>query len=94
MAEPAPADEHTVREPTAEEINESVRRAQRALDEITARDAADQARLDAERAEELARWHAHDSTQHDSSSTDRAARGDEAPDQDTPPAVEMAVDDG
>jgi len=50
MAEPAPADEHTVREPSAEEIAESVRRAQRALDEITAREGGDQDRLDAERA--------------------------------------------
>ena len=96
MAEPAPADEHTVREPSAEEIAESVRRAQRALDEIAARDAADQARLDTERGEELARWHTHDAIAHDTSGTDRAALREEAADQDIArePAAELGAGDG
>ncbi|MCA1681577.1 MAG: TrwC relaxase, partial [Actinobacteria bacterium] len=60
-AEPAATDEDTVRVPTATETAYAIQRAQRALAEIEARRAADQAR-DAEqaRAEQLARWHTDD----------------------------------
>ncbi|HEY2203332.1 MAG TPA: TrwC relaxase, partial [Pseudonocardia sp.] len=88
--EPDPVDEHTVRVPTAEETAESIRRAQRALVEIAERDAADQARAtEAERAAQLARWHADDTQKRD-------GRGDERQDtaSDAGPTLEWAGSDG
>jgi len=72
-AEPAPDDEHAVRVPTAEETATSVRRAQRALDEIAERDTADQARAAEDaRAEQLARWHADDQAAEQAAQQDAA----------------------
>jgi conjugative relaxase-like TrwC/TraI family protein len=60
-AEPDPADEHAVRVPTAAETADSVRRAQRALEEIRRREAEDAAREAGEqRTAELVRWHRDD----------------------------------
>jgi hypothetical protein len=59
--EAAPVDQDAVRVPSAQETTESVRRAERALAEICARDAADAENSAAEsRAEQLSRWHAED----------------------------------
>ena len=50
-----------MRVPSGEEMAESVRRAQRALAEIRARDAADAEReVDESRVDQLARWHEDD----------------------------------
>ncbi len=71
--EPAPADEHIVRVPTAQETADAVQRAQRALDEIAERDATDTARAAEEaRADQLNRWHADDTA------TEQAAHQDAA----------------
>ena len=60
-AEPAPVDEDVVRVPSGEEMAESVRRAQRALAEIRARDVADAEReVDESRVDQLTRWHEDD----------------------------------
>ena len=60
-AEPVPTEEDTVRVPTADETADSVTRAQRALAEIRARDAAEQREAaEQQRAEQLSRWHAQD----------------------------------
>jgi hypothetical protein len=59
-ADDAPADQDTVRVPTAEETTDSVRRAERALAEIRARDAADTNAAAEARAEQLTRWHTDD----------------------------------
>ncbi|WP_445185130.1 MobF family relaxase [Pseudonocardia sp. Cha107L01] len=78
-AEDAPADEHTVHVPTVDQTSASLRRAHRALTEITVRDAEDQARAEYEaRAEELARWHAdqHAERDADERGTERAAVDD------------------
>jgi conjugative relaxase-like TrwC/TraI family protein len=92
-AEPAPADEHAVRVPTAQDTAESRRRAQRALEEIAARDAADQTRLEQERQEELARWHAQDTAHHDTRGADRVEAADR--DSDTRGSMaELGADDG
>ncbi len=59
--EPAPVDEDVVRVPSGEEMADSVRRAQRALAEIRARDVADAEReVDETRVDQLARWHEDD----------------------------------
>jgi hypothetical protein len=59
--EAAPLDQDAVRVPTVQETTESVMRAERALTEIRARDAADAENAAAEsRAEQLSRWHADD----------------------------------
>ena len=59
--EPAPLDEDLVRVPSGEEMAESVRRAQRALAEIRARDATDAEReVDESRVGQLARWREDD----------------------------------
>jgi hypothetical protein len=60
--EDAGADEDTVRVPTAAETSDSVRRAERALAEIRARDAADSAREAEEQAARVAYWHTGDHT--------------------------------
>ena len=86
--EPDPVDEHTVRVPTADETAESIRRAQRALTEITERNAADQAwAADEQRSAQLARWHTDD-TQHDDHGVERHDAADEGP------ALERAGADG
>lgn len=51
--EPAPLAEDVVRVPSGDETAESIRRAQRALREIEAREAAD---AEAARSEQAARW--------------------------------------
>jgi hypothetical protein len=55
--EPAPLAEDVVRVPSGDETAESIRRAQRALREIEAREAAD---AEAARSEQAARWHVDD----------------------------------
>jgi TrwC relaxase/AAA domain len=76
--EPAPVDEHTVRVPTAQETAASIQRAQRALVEMAARDAADAARMrERERQEQLARWHAEDQTDAGEHGNEREAGLDE-----------------
>ena len=60
-AEPASIDEDVLRVPAGEEMADSVRRAQRALAEIRARDVADAEReVDDSRVDQLARWHEDD----------------------------------
>jgi hypothetical protein len=58
-----------VRVPTAEETAESVRRAQRALQELKHREAAEARHAEEEAQEESSRWHA------DQRATDQDARG-------------------
>jgi len=58
--EPAPVAEDAVRVPNPDETADSVRRAQRALHEITARQAAEDRETTEQRAEQLTRWHATD----------------------------------
>jgi len=60
--EPAPVSEDYVRVPTPDETGDSVQRAQRALHEITARQAAEEREAADHRAEQLTRWHATDHT--------------------------------
>ena len=77
-AEPAPVDEDVVRVPSADEMAESVRRAQRALAEIRAREAADAEReVDESRVDQLARWHEDD--QADGRGLDDVAELEDAP---------------
>ena len=60
-AEPAPTQEDTVRVPSAEQTADSVARAQRALAEIRAREAAEEREAaEQQRAEQLSRWHTQD----------------------------------
>ncbi|WP_246633756.1 hypothetical protein, partial [Pseudonocardia nigra] len=58
--EPAPVDEDTVRVPSAEETSDAIEKANRALVEMRARDAADAQEAEEHRAEELNRWHTDD----------------------------------
>jgi len=58
--EPAPIGEDHVRVPTPDETADSVQRAQRALHEITARQAAEDRQAAEERTQQLTRWHATD----------------------------------
>jgi len=58
--EPAPIAEDYVRVPTPDETADSVQRAQRALHEITARQAAEDRQAVEERSQQLTRWHATD----------------------------------
>src|SRR5262249_32309298 len=63
--EPHRSGEDEVRTPTAGETTDSVRRAQRALAEIRARDAADRKReAEQARSVQLNRWHHHDREEH------------------------------
>lgn len=58
--EPPPVEEDTVRVPTAAETADAVQRAQRALAEITARQAAEDHEAAEQRAQQLTRWHGDD----------------------------------
>ncbi|MCF7547426.1 MobF family relaxase [Pseudonocardia sp. WMMC193] len=58
--EPAPVDEDVVRVPTASETADALDVARRALAEITARQALDEAEAAAQRADELHRWRTQD----------------------------------
>ena len=60
-----------MRVPTAEETAESVRRAQRALQELKQRQAAETRHAEDEAQDEAARWHAHQELQ----ATEHQARG-------------------
>ncbi|SNR29156.1 conjugative relaxase domain-containing protein, TrwC/TraI family [Haloechinothrix alba] len=61
VEEPAPAEDDTVRVPSADDTADSVQRAQRALAEIAQREAAERQReADEARAAQLAQWHAQD----------------------------------
>ena len=60
-----------VRVPTADETAESVRRAQRALQELKHRQAAEARHAEDEAGEEVSRWHAHRELR----ATDHQARG-------------------
>jgi hypothetical protein len=68
----AGADEDLVRVPTAAETSDDVRRAERALAEIRARDAADAAREAEEQAARVAYWHAAGTTNAEAASNERS----------------------
>jgi conjugative relaxase-like TrwC/TraI family protein len=59
-AEPPAAEEDAVRVPSKDEAAEAIRRAQRALAEIQARDVADAQRELDDQAEQITRWHVDD----------------------------------
>jgi len=69
-AEPPQKGEDAVRVPTATETSESIKRAQRALAEIAARDATDAHEVEQQRTEELTRWHAVDQAAVDEATTE------------------------
>jgi hypothetical protein len=66
-AEPGPVDEDAVRVPNADETDQAIGKANRALAEIHARDVADADEAERHRAEQLNQYHAQDraAEQHD-----------------------------
>lgn len=72
-AEPPQVGEDAVRVPSAAETSGAIERAQRALVEIAARDAADSQETEQQRSEELARWHAADQAAADEATDDHTA---------------------
>jgi hypothetical protein len=83
--EPEPADDDTVRTPSADETADTIRRAQRALGEIQERHAVEQREAEENsRAEQLTRWHCEDTAE-------REAPGQQA--EQGGPALDMADSD-